>query len=394
MQTIRMRFTRTELAGAIGDLGTLLPLSVGMIAVNGLDAMGLFVGVGLFYLIAGHYYGTPIAVQPMKTIGAYAVATGATATVVHAAGIWMAVLLLLIAWFDGAKRLQRIVPKEVIRGVQVSTGLLLALQGVRFIAGISPLQAKLSEPWLGIGSLAGIPWSLVLGVISLFLLLGLIDSKRFPGALVTIVCGIIFGLIFGEHSITFSPSLPTLLPHGLPGLSDFIIALPAMVLPQLPMTIGNAVFANADLANKYYPEGAARNTPRALCTSMGLACLGGALLGGMPMCHGAGGLAAHYRFGARTGASNLMIGGIFLMLPLLAGQGMFDVVRIIPVAVLGTMLLFAGIELCLAMRDMETRGHLFTIFLMVACTLTFNLTVAFLCGILVAWLMERGVISV
>jgi len=69
------RFNRTEFAGSLGDLGTLLPLSMGMIMINGISPSGLFLSIGLFYIISGMYYGITVSVQPMKIIGAYAVAT-------------------------------------------------------------------------------------------------------------------------------------------------------------------------------------------------------------------------------------------------------------------------------------------------------------------------------
>ena len=89
-------FNRLELAGSLGDLGTLLPLAVGMIMINGLNPQGLFLSIGLFYILAGAYYGLPVPVQPMKVVGAYAIATGLTAQQISASGAWLALFLSLI----------------------------------------------------------------------------------------------------------------------------------------------------------------------------------------------------------------------------------------------------------------------------------------------------------
>ncbi|MFP4306851.1 MAG: putative sulfate/molybdate transporter, partial [Desulfococcaceae bacterium] len=73
--TERYRFDRNELAGALGDLGALLPIAMAMVLFNGLNGTGLFLSIGVFYVVSGMYYGITAPVQPMKVIGAYAIAT-------------------------------------------------------------------------------------------------------------------------------------------------------------------------------------------------------------------------------------------------------------------------------------------------------------------------------
>ncbi|WP_369404512.1 molybdate transporter family protein [Salidesulfovibrio brasiliensis] len=111
----------------------------------------------------------------------------------------------------------------------------------------------------------------------------------------------------------------------------------------------------------------------------------------MPLCHGAGGLAAHYRFGARTGGSNLLIGGAFLLLALLFGAGTIRILQLMPMAALGVLLVFAGAQLGLAVLDMRQRSEFFVVLLMVGVALAFNLAWAFGLGIVVAWVLRRGV---
>ncbi len=384
-----MRFDRMEFAGSLGDLGALLPLSLGMIIMNGLDPVGLFFCVAMFYLLAGSYYRVPIAVQPMKTVGAYAVATGVSAQVIGASGLCLGAFLLLASRGNMLTLLKRFTPLPVIRGVQVSTGSLLAMQGAKMVLGTSLLQQDMSEPHLGISTLLGIPWSILLGICAMAGILFLLNNKRFPAALVVVSLGLLFGALVGKASLHIGLHGPSLLPFGLPAWADFAFALPMLVLPQLPMTLGNAVFANADLSGQLFPEAKERVTPKALCVTMGSACIIASLVGGMPMCHGAGGLAAHYRFGARTGGSNVIIGLIFLVATVALGPSLADILSLLPMAVLGVLLLFAGLELCLAVRDLTERSGLFIVFFMLVISMTVNLALAFLLGATLCWLMEQ-----
>jgi SulP family sulfate permease len=154
------------------------------------------------------------------------------------------------------------------------------------------------------------------------------------------------------------------------------------------MTLGNAVIANADLSFEYFGEASQKVTPKALCVSMALANFGCFLLGGMPLCHGAGGLAAHYRFGARTAGSNLFIGGIFLLLAIFLGPHAVAVVYLIPMSVLGVLLLFAGSQLAMTLLDLQGRKELFVSLVMLGITLAANLAVAFVVGIFLAWTLR------
>jgi len=182
--------------------------------------------------------------------------------------------------------------------------------------------------------------------------------------------------------------LPDLLPYGMPSTGDFTFALLVLVLPQVPMTLGNAVMANADLSIQYFPRDGRRVTYRALCISMALANLMSFFLGGMPMCHGAGGLASRYRFGARTGGSNLMIGALFIALALFLGNHLMGVIYLLPMSALGILLIFAGAQLSLTLLDMQTRKELFVPIIVVGITLASNLAAGFLVGIAIAYALK------
>ncbi len=393
-------FNRMELAGSLGDLGTLLPLAIGMILINGLNPLGLFLGVGLYYVFAGLYFRVTSPVEPMKVIGAYAIATGITASQIQASSLWIFLFLLVIGGTGIITMIGRYIPRPVIRGVQLSTGVLLVTQGVKLTLGTSTFQAlrDAAEPYLSIQSLGPIPLGLLIGGILGVLTLLLLENKRMPAAIVVVGVGLLTGIFLGtgEGLQLIRPGLylPDLLPYGFPSAGDFTFALLVLVLPQIPMTLGNAVMANADLSIQYFPQDGKRVTYRALCISMALANLMSFFLGGMPMCHGAGGLASRYRFGARSAGSNLIIGAIFVVLALLLGEHLMGVIYLLPMAALGILLIFAGAQLSLTLLDMKTRKEMFVPILMVGITLASNLAAGFLIGIAVAYALKSEKLNV
>lgn len=385
---------RLELAGALGDLGTLLPIGIAMILLNGLNPMGVFVSVGLFYIVAGSYFGVTIPVQPMKVIGAYAIAASLSIPQIMASSLLMGALLLIIGLTGAIDVIRKITPLAVVRGVQLSTGVLLMAEGVRFILGLSKFQLlqKSAEPYLSVQYLGPLPVGILIGLIGILITLFFLTSKKYPAGLVLIGTGLAAGWLLGGranlgwHSLGFH--IPVFLPFQIPGRIDFTFALFSLVLPQIPMTLGNAVIAYTDLSKNYFDKKSEKVTNRAVCISMGLANFVSFLVGGMPLCHGAGGLAAHYRFGARTAGSNLIIGALFLGLALLLGDQLIEVFHLLPMAVLGVFLIFAGSQLALTILDIDNRKDLFVILLILSITLVINLAAGFIVGTVVAHLLR------
>jgi len=383
-----------EIAGSLGDMGTLLPIAIGMILINGLSPTGMFFSIGIFYILSGMYYGITVPVQPMKVIGAYAIATAMTPPQVLASSALMGLFLLIIGGTNAISVIGKYTPKPVVRGVQISTGTLLMAQGVKFMIGSSKFQMarQMAEPYLTIQHIGPIQVGIVIGIVGGVLTLLLLENKKFPAGLVVILGGIFLGLVLGTHEgfdkLNIGIYLPKWLPFGFPTGVDFTFAFFALALPQLPMTLGNAVIANADLSYEYFGKDSHKVTYRALTLSMALANLLSFVVGGMPICHGAGGLAAHYRFGARTAGSNLMIGILFLALAFFLGIHALAVVYLLPMAILGVLLIFAGSQLALTIIDMKTRKDLFVALLMLGITLASNLAVGFLVGIVVAYVLK------
>lgn len=107
----RFKFDRMELAGSLGDLGTLLPIVIAMVLFNGLSALGLFLSIGVFYIVSGMYFGITVPVQPMKVIGAYAIATAMSPSQILASSLLKGVFLLIVGLTGAIGVIRKFTPK-------------------------------------------------------------------------------------------------------------------------------------------------------------------------------------------------------------------------------------------------------------------------------------------
>ena len=383
-------FNRMEFAGSLGDLGTLLPIAIAMIVLNGLNATNVMVAVGLFYIAAGLYFRVPVPVQPMKVIGAYAIAIGLTPTQIIAASLWMSIVVLFLGTTGLIHVIARYTPKSTIRGVQLGVGIILMSKGLNFM--IKP------DPHLTMQTIGVVNTGIILGIVGLIVTFLLLDNRKIPAAVLVVLGGIVVGLFIGKpvkwEELKIGFYLPRFFPYGLPSWSDIFWVLPVLVLPQIPMTIGNAILSNTDVMHEYFGEEAQRASYRSIANSQGIANIFSFVLGGIPMCHGAGGLAAMYRFGARTAAANVIIGVIFVTLAILFGQNALIILNLLPLSLLGVLLVFAGAQLALMVNDLTQRKDLFVALIMLAITLTVNLAAAFLCGIVIAYVLKSDRVDV
>ena len=383
-------FNRLEFSGSLGDLGTLLPIAIAMIVLNGLDATNVMVTIGLFYVIAGLYFKVPVPVQPMKVIGAYAIAMGLTPTQVIAASLWMGLCVLFLGTTGLIHFIAKYTPKSTVRGVQLCVGIVLMIKGLGFM--IKP------DPNLAVQSIGPVNIGIILGVVGMVVTFLLLENRRIPAAVIVVFGGILLGLFIGKplklEELKIGFHIPQYFPYGLPSWSDMIWVIPVLVLPQIPATIGNAIISNTDVMHEYFGKRAHRASYRSIANSQGIADVISSMWGGIPMCHGAGGLAAMYRFGARTAGANLIIGGIFVILGLIFGQSALLILNLLPLSILGVLLVFAGAQLALMVRDLTERKDLFVALIMLCIALTINLAVAFICGIIIAYILKSEKINV
>ena len=370
------RYDHVELAGAFGDLGTLIPFVVGYVAVMKVDPLGILFMFGLCEIAVGLYYKTPIPVQPMKAIGGAAIASGGAMTpgMICGAGLFTG-----ICWFFlGASRTvnlaTKLAAKPIVRGIVLGLGLLFISEGIRMM---------LVTPWLG-----GV------GLVVTFLLL---TYPKVPAMFALLVLGAIAVCVLDpDHARQLLSMRPSFrvpeFTFGRMSWSEFVAGSLVLAIPQLPLTIGNAVIAIRAENNELFPDRPV--TDRMMAVSQGLMNLVSAPFGGIPLCHGAGGMAGHVRFGARTGGSLVMLGVIMMALALFFSGSVGLLFQIFPKAVLGVILFFAGAELAITTKDIGSKKEDVYVMLVVAGFAMWNMGAAFLAGVVLHQALQRGWVKV
>lgn len=353
----RKDFLLSELAGCAGNFGTVLPLLFAVSIASGMHLSLMILWAGIWYIISGLYYKIPIPVEPLKAVGAIAIAGQVTPQMIAASGILTGVLCLIIGFCGFMDRIQKIIPQPVIRGVQLGLALILLKSAIHVFI------------------LPDLPFAVISGIIVvLFFLAGKYFRTTDFSALVIITLGFFMAIMTtGFHG---TPSLP--IPEFIiPDLSDFYTAMVVLVPPQIPLTLTNAVLATSLLILDLFHR---ETNPDKLCKTVGLMSLSSSLFGGFPLCHGAGGLAAHYRFGARSGLS-LVFGGI--LLALIAGICAYpDIVSALPKGMFGILLVVVAIEL--TRHSLNTTNRIVTV-IIALLAIPFGLAIGFVTGLLVAW---------
>ncbi|GGI80325.1 molybdate transporter family protein [Shewanella gelidii] len=333
-----------ECSGAFADLGTFLPLVLGMIALNQFSPQAIFSGFGVFAIASGLLYRRPIPVQPMKVISALVIAQGLSPQLLQASGMLMGLILIVLAYSGALNWLAKQLSQAVSVGIQLAIGLQLLLMGH---------DMMLDQAWMGYGAF------IVLFISRFFPL-------RYLAMPFIIVLGVIWQAQMGGSAILTETQLP---PWQLtwPTLNDWHDAALLLVLPQLALTLTNAVIATSAIAKEKFPEDAARMTPKHFALSSGFSNLLLAPFGAAAMCHGAGGLAVQYHFGARRLWTPIIFGGSCLLVALFWDQQMASFLGLIPVAILGSLLSIAGLQLAYSKRLFD--GKPFCTFVIIITTL-------------------------
>lgn len=359
-----IRFTLEEIAGAVGDFGTIFPILLGVaIVCPDVNVSHFFLFLAAWYIIAGFYYRLPMPIEPMKAIGAIVIAEGLCAGEIVASGIVVGALFLLLGLVGGMTWIGERIPKSVVRGVQAGLALILLRTSLGYIVP-DALFAAVS-----------------IGIILVFFVAS--QRTRIPdvSALLVLLIGLAAGIaVQGMPPFRLMPLPVPVLP--LP--ADFIAGTWDLALPQIPLTLTNAILATSLLTYDLFPKKGVN--PDRLSRTIGAMNLVSTPLGGFPMCHGAGGLAAMYRFGARTGGANI-IAGIFILVFAVAFAPP-EVLTLIPFGVFGALLVFVALEL--GKHSVKTESYLVTGTIAVL-TLAIGLTVAFIVGMILAYVLEwRG----
>jgi sulfate permease, SulP family len=369
-----VRFDRREIAGAVADVGVLVPISVALIVGNGLSATAVLLPAGLLYLAAALVYRLPIPVQPLKAFGAIAIAKGLGSDEIAAGALLMGVIFVALGRLGVLDLVARGFPRALIRGVQLTVGLLFLKIAWGLVS--DPPKAFSAH------ALDSAP-AIVLGVLVLAMALAF---KQQSISLLLVGAGAGAMLVLEGDRLAFGPSelaMPTL--DG----ATLLTALTVLVVPQLPLSFANSCLATADAARTYFGAQAQRVRPGRLATTFGSANLLAGSISGMPVCHGAGGLTAHYSFGARTGGAPVVMGVALLGLSLGVGVALAPLLAAFPLPILGGLLASAGVLHIGLLRDL--RGvYEWSLALVVGLVgFELNLTIALVVG-LAAWWLPRA----
>lgn len=411
-----------ELGGSVGDLGTYIPIVLALSLVNGLDLGTTLVFTAIYNAATGLLFGIPMPVQPMKSIAAVAISESSTPLSIPeimAAGLSTAAVLFLLGASGLMSVLYRFIPIPVVRGVQLSQGLSFAFSAIKYIRYDQDFAAGKSggpRPWLGFDGLV-----LALSTLLFIILVtgsggdeedhdqqqqfdflphnysrrpdrrrrrrSCIPSSRIPVALLVFLLGLILCFVRDPSiigNLRFGPSKLQIVKMTW---DDWKVGFLRAAIPQIPLSVLNSVIAVCKLSADLFPEREA--SVAAVSVSVGAMNLVGCWFGAMPVCHGAGGLAGQYRFGGRSGASVLFLAAGKLALGLTFGSSFVRILGQFPIGILGVLLLFSGIELAMASRDMGTKEESFVMLVCAAVSLTgSSAALGFGCGILLYLLLR------
>jgi MFS superfamily sulfate permease-like transporter len=313
----------------------------------------------------------------MKAAGAVAATQAAQTAVITPAAVYSASLVTGTIWLilgltGAAHRIAKLVPRPVVVGIILGLGVGFMLEGIRMMATNWLIAA------IGLGGTVLLLTNRTIPAMFLLLLFGA-------------VCGVFLnpGALQGLSGVAVEFRAPS---FALSSLSwhDFLIGAVFLALPQVPLTLGNAVIAITEENNRLFPDRPV--TEKSVATSTGLINVAGAAVGGVPMCHGAGGMAGHVAFGARTGGALIILGATLLVLALFFSGSVEALFKLFPEAVLGVILFLTGAQLALGSCDFsEDKGERF-VTLVTAAFAVWNVGIAFLVGIAGAYIAKRGML--
>lgn len=372
-----IKFDRNELSGAFGDIGTDLPLIIGMIVAAGLDSASVLIMFGVMQLLTGFVYRIPMPVQPLKAMAAIVIAQNLPGNILYGGGLAIGITMMLLTVTGLIDWLVRVIPKSVIRGVQFGLGLKLA-----------SIALKNYVPADGIPGY----WLATIGFVLTVFLIG---NRRYPPAIFVIILGMVYAFFFKLDAIIVVKSIGFSLPSFyIPTLPDILTGFVVLALPQIPLSLGNSIFATRQMTQDLFPDQSI--SVRKISFTYSLINLINPFLSGIPTCHGSGGIAGHYAFGARTGGSVVIYGFLYLLLGFFFSGGFGKVIQVFPLPILGVILLFEGLTLMMLIRDVSDSKSDFSIVLLVglmASGLPYGFVIGLIVGTLLAYLQRAQLIG-
>ena len=354
-------FNLRELAGSMGDFGTLFPLAIGFVAVNGMDPAGLFIMMGVANIALGLIYRLPMPLEPKKVVAVTAIAQEWPPYLIYNSAFGLGLLWFLLVFTGLLRKLVSITPLFLVRGIQIALAVMLGWRAVEMMA---------PAPFLGLAAVV--------------LVLLLRESRYAPAAVVIMALGVGIMAWRGElqQALVLDVTLP---PLTLPRLDAMWEAMVLAGFAQIPLSITNAVIAAAALIRDYFPEKAV--SERKLMLNMGAMNVIGSFFGGMPMCHGAQGLAGQYYFGARTGGTPILEGVIEISFGLFLSRSIANIFTAFPMALIGGMMVMVAVQL--GKGAVKLRGWKLALAGMTAAvSVVTNMAVGFVVGLAVTDLLR------
>ena len=308
-------------------------------------------------------------VQPLKAVAAIVIAQQVGAETVYGAGLAIGVLMLVLAVTGALDWLARVVPRVVVRGIQCGLGMQL---GRLAVADYIPSSGA---------------YGYALAALAFAVVVTLIGNRRWPPAPIVLAIGAVFALTVGGAG---SPAVAALGVH-LPSLH---VPMPPAIwqgflllaLPQIPLSLGNSVLATRQVAADLFPERAPLAIRRIGLTYAAMNIVS-PFFGGLPVCHGSGGMAGHYAFGGRTGGSVVIAGAVLLAAGVLFGGSVGEVALFFPKPMLGVLLLAEGVAMLSLLRDLGDTPREFSLAVclgVIAAALPYGYLVAMVLGTVLA----------
>ncbi|KAK9682552.1 hypothetical protein RND81_10G081700 [Saponaria officinalis] len=377
-----------ELNGAMGDLGTFILIILALTLARNLDLGTTLIFTGIYNILTGAIYGVLMPVQPMKSIAAVAISNPDFGVPeIMAAGICTGGILLVLGVTQLMQLAYWLVPLSVVRGIQLSQGLAFAISAVNLG----------DRPWLGLdGLLLAIICACFFILVSgggnerknnngecdlgdnNFEIDGMNNDKTekkglrrvlyaLPSAFIIFIIGVIWSIFSGPKEVgkgfKFGPSPIEIVKISKQSWKDGFVN---GTIPQLPLLVWN----------------------------YSVITVFGCWFGAVPTCHRAGGLAGQYKFGGRSGGCVALLGAAKLIIGVVLGSSVVKILDQFPVGVLGVLLLFAGLELAMACRDMNTKEESFVMLLVTAVSLVESgASLGFLGGIVTHFLLKFRVLD-
>lgn len=356
----KISFDRNEISGAFGDIGTDLPLIIGMLLSTNLQTTNVLIIFGVLQIITSLIYGIPLAVQPLKAVALIVITQHISGNIILAGGLAIGIVMLLLSLTNLLTILGKIIPKTVIRGIQLGLGFQLC--------SIALKEYIPSD---------GIP-GYVIASIAFILTLVLIGNRKFPPAIVIIIGGFIYAGVFKFSPEIFHIGAPVFKLTSFT-FKDIWTGFAILSLPQIPLSLGNSIFATKQVAEDLFPE--KKLTVKKIGLTYSFMNIFSSLLGGIPTCHGSGGMVGHYTFGGRTGGSTIIYGLLYIILGLVFSTNFSEFVTVFPKPILGVILVFEGIALILLVKDIIVNRKMFFV-AVVVCIMAVGLPYGYLIGMI------------